>query len=440
MHRITALAITIAAAASLHAEVTYSKEIARLIAAKCQGCHREGDIAPFTLGSYTEVGARLRSIKSAVESGRMPPWKPAAGPHAFRGNYGLTDSEKTMVLEWIAAGAPEGDPEDLPSPAESTGEWQLGDPDAVVSMPQSFSVPPGSDTYRCFALPYELSSRKWLRALQVAPGNRTTVHHVLLFLDPNSASVEWDGADGNPGYNCFGSAGRGIDNIVGAWAPGLRANFLPDGIGIPLPSRGRLVMQVHYHPHGDHHGADSAGADQPADTDQTKVALYFTPAPPDREIFFLPLLNDNFKIPAGSSQTTVRVQVEVPSILETDLLIVGPHMHLLGRDIKVEKLPPAPSTEAETLIHIPDWDFTYQSLYTFEKEVHLGPLSRVRLSCTYDNSDSNPNNPSDPPKDVTYGESTTDEMCLSFLGVVFPQGLLNSAPNRINMLRNSISR
>ncbi len=406
------------------AQVTYSREISRLIEAKCETCHREGDIAPFTLASYSEVRSRLSAIRSQVSNGQMPPWKPAGGEHRYSNFFGLTEAERQILLGWIAAGAPEGNPADLPVKAPAAGGWQLGEPDAVVSMPQAFTVPEGGDTYRCFVLPYEIGAASWIKAVQVAPGNRALVHHALLFADPEGVSEAWDGADGRPGYDCFGSAGEGVDEVLAAWAPGYRASSLPDGLGIPLPRRGRLVLQVHYHPHDGHHAQElhKSHAAAPS-SDQTSLALYFTRSRPRQEMIYLPLDTEDFEIPAGAGDHTVEAEFEMPAFLSVDLHVLGPHMHLLGRSIKVEKFPTDPAAKAETLIAIPDWDFNWQGLYTLRQPVPLEPFSRVRVTCSYDNSAANPRNPHNPPQAVTYGESTTDEMCLSFLGVALPEGL-----------------
>lgn len=405
------------AAATLGADgPTYSKEVSRLLRERCESCHREGGSAPFALSSYEDVKSRARSIRGAVESGVMPPWKPEPGVNAFRDSLALTAGEKETLFAWLDAGAPEGDQADLPEPAAPVGPWPLGEPNAILAMPKPFEIPGGRDTYRCFSIPFETPGPRWVSAMQIAPGNRDAVHHVLLFLDASGASAALDGKDGKPGYDCFGGPGEGVDEVLGAWAPGFRARHLPDGIGIAVPSAGRIVMQVHYHPHH-HAGAHQHGA---AEADQTKVGLYFTQQPPKEELFYVGIENDRFAIPAGEKSFEVVAEETIPAFVSLDALVIGPHMHLLGRSIKVEKFAPPPSTESEVLISIKDWDFNWQNFYTFEKRVTLGGSDRLRLTCTYDNSSGNPRNPSHPPKLVTYGEETTDEMCLAFIGVLLP--------------------
>lgn len=407
-----AFALPVIAAAQ---QPTYSKEISRLLRERCEICHRAGGGAPFTLASYEEVSSRARAIRNAVETGLMPPWKPAPGTHRFRDSLALTDDERSLLFAWLDADAPEGDPAGLPPPlVPPTTPWPLGEPDAVVEMPKPFTIPAGGDTYRCFSIPFETPGARWVSALQVAPGNQAFVHHVLLFLDSTGASATLDGQDGQPGYDCFGTV-EGADDVLGAWAPGFRPARLPATVGIAIPPAGRIVIQVHYHPHA--HATDHA---HEASTDQTRIGLYFTPEPPKEELYYITMENDRFEIPPGTPAHVVVAEEKVPAFVSLDALVVGPHMHLLGRSIKLERFAPAPSAEPETLIAIDKWDFNWQNFYTFEEPVRLNGSDRLRLTCTFDNSADNPRNPSQPPKLVTYGEQTTDEMCLAFIGVLLP--------------------
>lgn len=431
MNKLFALFLVYFGAATA-AEVTYSKEISRLMQTKCQNCHRAGDIAPFPLMSYEETRSRAAAIRSAVSSGKMPPWKPSAGSLEFQNSYGLSEEERKLLLEWLANGAPEGNKADLPPAREETGEWQLGTPDLVLEMPKAFEVPAGTDTYRCFVLPYELGRQSWVSAVQVLPGNRSVVHHALLYLDPEGVSEAWDGKDGKPGYDCFGDAGDGVEELVGSWVPGARTTRLPETIGVPLPTKGRIVMQVHYHDHGGHdmqsgHGMHAAHA-APA-TDRTKAGFYFTKLPPKQEMIFNGLQTEEIEIAPGVPDEVVQVEESFSPVFDLEMLVVGPHMHLVGKSIKVEKLA-ANTGAAETVINIDNWDFDYQGLYTLKNKLLLEAGSGLRLTCSYDNSADNPRNPNSPPILVTYGEASTDEMCLAFVGIVLPEGFNVGASQR----------
>ena len=142
---------------SANAQYNYSKDISRIFQAKCQQCHREGDIAPFALDSYSAATMWADDIKAAVKEKRMPPWKPVDGFNSFRDAWGLSDEERTKIVNWIDGGMVEGDSADLPEPLPNTGEWLLGDPDKIVQMPVNFAIPAKKDTYRCFVIPSELT-------------------------------------------------------------------------------------------------------------------------------------------------------------------------------------------------------------------------------------------------------------------------------------------
>lgn len=385
---------------------TYSREISRIFQSKCERCHRPGDIAPFALINYQRAVTYAADIKRAVTEGAMPPWKPVPGHGEFRDAYGLSDEERQAILSWIDAGTPEGDPADLPEPLPLTGEWQLGEPDAILTGPE-FNVPDMKDLYRCFVLPTDFGGQKFVTAYQIAPGNKSIVHHVLLFIDEKGESAKLDGKDGAPGYNCFGGpvVTLGIGGGLGGWAPGVRAAPLPEGIGVAVPPKARIIMQVHYFAEG-----------KPG-IDQTRIGLYFSQKPIERRLIYVPLLNDGFSIPPENKDYEVTAEYRIPLFLDAKLINIGPHMHLLGKQIKVEA--DIPRNGAEKLVYVDKWDFNWQNFYTYVEPIALPAFSTVRLSCRYDNTTDNPRNPNNPLKAVGWGESTQDEMCLVFLGVTF---------------------
>lgn len=389
------------------AQPTWSKEVSRIVQAKCEGCHRPGDIAPFSLTNYDEVSTWAQDIKRVVTDRSMPPWKPVAGN--FRDFWGLTDEERKTILDWIEAGTPQGDPADLPEPLARSGPWPLGEPDLVLEMPEPFEVTRGRDIYRCFLLSPNLEEDKWISAVQVLPGNRQVVHHVVLFTDDSGQAEKLDAAEEGPGYTCFGGPGFDVnitnlstlDLLGGSWAPGMRARHLPEGIGMFLSRKSKIVMQVHYFPSG------------PPGLDRSKIGLYFTK--PGKKLRFVPLMNTTFRIPPGEEKTVTQ-QLTIPLFMDAQAVVIAPHMHLIGRKIKVEL---ERRNEITELIRIDDWDFNWQSFYTFAEPVDLRPGDRLKLTCTFDNSDKNPRNPFNPPQEVRWGEGTRDEMCLAFIGTVF---------------------
>ena len=388
------------------AQPTYSREISRIFQSKCERCHRIGDIAPFALNSYQRAVTWAQDIKRVVSEGIMPPWKPVPGHGEFRDAYGLSGEERQAIIDWVDAETPAGDVSELPEPLPVSGEWQLGEPDAILTGPE-FDVPSMKDLYRCFVIPTDFDAQKFVTAYQISPGNKQIVHHVLLFIDEKGESAGLDGKDGAPGYNCFGGPGVNltIGGGLGGWAPGTRSAHLPDGIGVALPAKARIIMQVHYFAEG-----------KPG-LDQTKVGLYFATKPVERRLIYVPLINDRFSIPPGEKDYEVTAQYRIPLFLDAKLINIGPHMHLLGTQIRVEAEIPQKGTEK--LVYIDKWDFNWQNFYTYVEPIALPAFTDVRMSCKYDNTAENPRNPNNPLKAVGWGEGTQDEMCVVFLGVTF---------------------
>lgn len=383
--------------------VTFSNQAVRIFQKNCQVCHREGEVAPFPLLEYGDAKTYSQAIANAVRHRRMPPWKPVEGQ--FRGDRRLLDNELETLLLWAATGALEGDRRLLPKPLVFPRDWTLGEPDLILEMETPYAPDPtGGDDYRCFSLPTGLTEGAKIKALDIQPGNRRIVHHIILFPDPEGHSAALGGGeDPDPGYTCFGGPGFDSTGFLGGWVPGGRPQVLPDGTAVSIAAGSRLVMQVHYSP---------AGTLQ---QDQTRVGLYFTEEPATREMTFLPLVNMDFTIPAGAKDYGVTAEFTVPPFIpRARIYSLLPHMHLLGREIKLDVTYVDGS--AETLIRIDDWDFHWQDMYWLEEPRLVRPGTRLKLTCVYDNSADNPRNPNSPPQDVGWGERTVDEMALIFIG------------------------
>lgn len=387
------------------AQPTYAREVSRILQAKCQMCHRPNDIAPFSLLTYEDAQTWAEDIQRVVTEKIMPPWKPVHGFGEFRDAYNLTDDERITLTSWVAAGAPMGDPADLPEPKAQTGEWQLGEPDMVVQMPEIFTPNRGRDVYRCFVVSNPFQETAYVKAIDVLPGDRRIVHHVIMFIDDKGDAEKLDAAEEGPGYTCFGGPGFeiSINGMLGGWAPGSLPKPLPEGISIQIPKGGRLIMQVHYFPVGR------------TGDDLTKVGLYFSKEKVERRLFYIPVVNTTFRIPPGNANYEVTANFAVPIFLDAKIVQVFPHMHQLGRKIKLEYQEPRQTMKP--LIYIDNWDFNWQGFYNYKDQIPVPAFSNLKLTCEFDNSSNNPKNPNDPVKEVRWGEATTDEMCIAFLGV-----------------------
>jgi len=415
--------------AAANPSVTFTEDVAPIVFNKCTTCHRPGEAAPFSLMTYDDVKRRGTLIAKAVTSRAMPPWKAVASDFAYKGDRRLSESEIDTINRWVEAKMPEGDPARLPGMPPFTPGWQLGPPDLVVTMSEPFEVPAyGPDVYRNFVVPLNLKEDKWVRAVDFRPSARTVVHHSLFFLDGTGTARQADARDSKPGFpgemgGFSGARGQLVRMLsggnlagrtsaatamtdesravgtLGGWALGANAKALPDGLAFFVPKEADLVLSTHFHPSGK------------VEKETSTVGLYFASAPPTQAFagLALPALFGVFEgidIPPGEKEYTIRDSFVLP--VDVKAFNVGAHAHYLAKRMKLTATLPDGSTK--TLLQIDDWDFAWQDQYPFENFVPLPKGTRLDGWITYDNSAENPRNPSNPPKRVTWGEQSTDEM------------------------------
>ena len=401
--------------ATAAASLTYSKDIAPLLNKNCVSCHRTGEVGPFSLESYADVKKRAAQIALVVDRRIMPPWK--LDSHGeFQGERRLTDKQISTIKRWAADGAVEGPRSDLPPVPPFPADWALGKPDIVLQPARDYHLASeGRDVYRCFVIPTRFDEDRYVSAIDVHPGNRAVVHHVLVYIDTEGRARKMDSKESEPGYSTGGGIGFLPSGMLGGWAPGAMPTHLPKETGILLPKGADVVLEVHYHKDGK------------PETDRSQVALYFSKQPVERALHLFPLANVGIRIPAGKIDHEEKANIMVP--LGVTLYTLFPHMHNLGRQITVTAT--LPEGTKKQLLHIPDWDFNWQGFYAYKQPVHLPAGTRIDLVAHYDNSAGNPRNPNSPPKELIWGEQTSDEMCLCFLGFTvdaerLPQKLVGS--------------
>ena len=383
---------------------TFSNEVVRILQSRCQTCHRPGEHAPFPLITYRDVYDRRDDVKDAVRGRAMPPWKPVAGFGDFLDSRRLSDAELTTLVSWIEAGAPEGDRAKLPPPRVFPEGWRLGPPDHVLEMAEAFTVPAkASDVYRCFLIPTNFPEDRWVTKAEYAPGDRKLVHHILSYIDTGTAAADLDRADPGPGYTCFGGPGFLPAGGLSGWAPGIQPRVTESGVGMLLPKGATVVLQMHY----------NNDATQ-SRTDRTRMALHFAKAPIEQRQRSFAVVNRTFTIPPGERRYEVRGSVTIPPGRNVHANTISPHMHLLGREMKVTAT--YPDGTVRPLVHIDDWDFNWQGTYMFTKPVPLPSGTRIDMVAIFDNSAENLRQPTRPPRAVSWGEGTTDEMAIVFLG------------------------
>jgi hypothetical protein len=210
-----------------------------------------------------------------------------------------------------------------------------------------------------------------------------------------------DEAEAGPGYTSFGGPGFLPSGELDGWAPGKLPYFLPDGIARSLPKGSDLVMQVHYHSNGK------------PEEDLTQVGIYFAKKPITKRLGILPLIAP-LSIPAG--EANYKTSSSFPMPFDAKAIFVIPHMHLLGREIGIEAT--LPGGKKLPLIQINDWDFNWQDTYNYKDFVSLPKGTQLTLRARYDNSAANPRQPNNPPQNVAWGEATTDEMSIAFIGYI----------------------
>jgi len=378
--------------------VTFSHDVAPILYRRCVACHRPGGVAPFSLLTYQDAAKRAPLIATVTTKRIMPPWLPSA-PH-FRDERRLSDAEIATLSQWAAAGAPAGDLAAAPAPPRFPDGWQLGAPDLEAKMALDFAVPAdGSDLYRCFVAPASVAQDRWVRAVDMRPGNPQAVHHAILFQDISGTARK---RDTGSGYDCFGTPGFLPARGLAGWTPGSLPYQAPADMPELLHAHADLVLQVHYHPFGR------------AVADRTAVALYFTDRKPTRQAQDIPLGSNRIDIPPGDHAYKVTDHFTLP--VDVDAIGINPHAHYICKEMYGYAV--LPDGTRRTLLRIPDWNFNWQQQYLYAAPVRLPAGTDVIMEFTYDNSADNPRNPAHPPMRVTWGPSSTDEMAGLHIAVV----------------------
>jgi len=381
-------------------QVTYARDIAPILFANCAECHRPGEVAPFALLNYEDAAKRSEWIQRVTERRLMPPWKAKEGHGHFLDARRLSDRQIELIAAWAKAGAPQGDAADLPPQPVFAEGWRLGEPDVILTAPIAFPVPAdGPDIFQHFLVPIEIPKDKTIVAFEFRPGTPSVVHHSLVFLDSRGGSRRRDAQTPEPGWTSSGSVDASITSMVGVWTPGMTPRYFPNETGIPLEQGTDLVVQLHLHPSGK------------AETDQSRIGLYFADKPVKKTISRNPLVMGSLiiDIPPGQQRYRTASTFVLPSPLT--LASVFPHMHLIAKEMKVTAT--LPDGKVEPLIWIDDWNFYWQDAYVYHEPLLLPAGTKIEIESYYDNSSGNPFNPSSPPQQVRFGNGSNDEMCFA---------------------------
>ncbi|HET6879425.1 MAG TPA: redoxin domain-containing protein [Pirellulales bacterium] len=368
-------------------EVTYSNQIARLLQQKCVECHRSGEIAPFPLTDYEEVVGWAETVQEVVHEGRMPPWFANPEFGKFANDARLSDEEKRLLDDWVAAGCPEGDRTQLPPPREFTVGWQIPQPDQVIFIrdePVTVQAE-GTVAYQYYSVDPGFKEDKWIKAAECRPDNRAVVHHIVAFFVPAGEKLR-----------------DGLRGAMVGYAPGMPPNQFDEGTAMLVPAGSRVVFQLHYTPNGSEQ------------KDRSSLGLVFAdPATVTMRVGGGMAGNRFFQIPPGDGNYEVGSHHKFDK--DVRLMTLTPHMHLRGKSFRYEA--EYPDGSREVLLDIPRYDFNWQLRYRL-LEPKLMPKG-TKLVCTahFDNSAENLANP-DPTQAVRWGDQTWEEMMIGYFSTL----------------------
>jgi hypothetical protein len=382
--------------------VTFHEHVVPVLQKNCQSCHRPGEAAPFSMLTYRDARPWAAAMKRAAVSRKMPPWHADPSVGHFANDRRLSQEEIDTIARWADAGAPEGDPTKAPAPLTFLEGWNIGQPDKILEMPQAFSVPAtGTVDYQWIVMPIGLDKDTWIEGVEVRPGDRSVVHHVIAFYRRPGSKWLVDAKPGIPTPKGSGDSEAGMsDGAIGGYVPGLPAGRLPSGRAIFLPAGSDIVLQVHYNATGK------------ATTDRTKVGIVFAKKDVAERSFQIGLANPGFVIPPGDPNYRVDADITVDS----DVRVIGftPHMHLRGKSFEFRAL--LPDGTREVLLRVPKYDFNWQLTYDLAQERVFPKGTKFEATATFDNSENNPFNP-DPKASVRFGDQTWDEMMVGFIDI-----------------------
>ncbi len=382
-------------------DVTYAEHVAPILMENCATCHRPGEVAPMSLLTYEDARRYSRQIGVEVSERRMPPWHAAPDLRHYTNDRSLDDAEIATIERWVATGTLRGDDALAPPIPTFNDSWQLGEPDLALTWDSPYQIAAdGDDEYRCFVLDPGFEEDQWVDVIEVIPGNREVDHHIVIYVDQGGTiAPQRDAAEPGEGYTCFGGPGFQAYMVPG-WGPGYVSAETPEGSGYLLEAGSKIVVQMHYHKNGT------------AQEDLTRVGLRYARRPTQRVLYNGYALGGGFfglRIPAGEPNHVVTGRTPVTEDITVHSIVA--HMHYLGKAMDIwATLPDGTRID---LVTVPRFDFFWQTQYGLAEPQRLPAGSVVHMEATFDNSPESPYQHSNPPREVTFGEQTTDEMAVA---------------------------
>jgi len=410
--------------------LTFARDIAPIVYRNCAPCHRPGEAGPFPLLSYQDVKKHAPEVADVTSRRFMPPWAPEAGYGDFSDERRLTAGEIQMIKDWVSQGAPEGNPSETPPLPKFAEGWQLGPPDLIVDAPNGYTLSAsGPDVYWNFIIPVALEKMRYVRAVEIRPGDKRIVHHANLYVDRARSARRQETAAGQgfPGMDVVidRPLSEPDDGHFLFWKPGGAPYVEPEGFAWRLDPGNDLVLNAHLRPTG-----------KPEQVRPT-IGLYFTDQPQEKFPMLVNLEHDGaLDIPPGNSDFLVSDDFRLP--MDVDVLAVYPHAHYLGH--LLEGYATLPNGQRKWLIRIPDWDPNWQGAYHYRQAVFLPKGTVISMRYHYDNSAANPRNPNQPPRRVVAGNQATDEMGHLWLQVLPKPDMISARGDRRMELQEALMR
>ena len=386
--------------AKAQAQVTFTKDVAPIFQRSCQRCHRPGEIAPMSLMTYQQARPWARSIKARVSAREMPPWfiDKTIGIQEFKDDPSLTDEEIDTIVKWVDAGAPQGNPGDMPAAKEfaAVGDWQIGNPDIIVKFP-AYTVPAaGPDLFGDLLAEVPIFEDRYIKAIQTrsaTPASHKVVHHAL------SYSVDAAAAE---------SMSEGGQFLV-EYASGKNAEVYPEGSGVLLQKGQKAKLSYHLH---------SIGVETKAEV-ELGIVLYPKDYKPDHIRWSRQLAQPTtpLDIPAGTvSRSDGYTILHKPA----RLIAFQPHMHNLGKRQCLELIYPTSGTRTNSeMVNCANFNNNWHLTYNYTDDAQpLVPAGTILHNIQWhDNTASNPR-AKDPKNWVGDGQRTIDEMGFFWIGWV----------------------
>jgi tetratricopeptide (TPR) repeat protein len=389
-----------AASSAAPADITFNRDIAPILFAKCASCHRPGEAAPFSLLSFDDARRRARQIAELTQRRIMPPWLPEPGHGEFAGNRRLSESQIEQIQKWARAGAPEGDPTDLPAAPTLVNGWQLGTPDLVLESPPFTLAAGGGDAFRNFVIPIAIATPQWVESIELRATNPRATHHARLGVDRSFESIRRDAADPEPGYEGM-AWGQDPDGQLVTWVPGIVPHRAAPGSAWRLYPKTGVVLHTHMQPTGK------------TEEVRFQIGVHFASESPSLRPIILRIGSRDIDIRPGDAKFEASDEFLVP--VDLDVRSIFPHAHSICRTVDVQA--ELPDGSQKSLVRISDFNEKWHDDYQFVEPERLPRGTRIRSTFTYDNSDANVRNRRHPPTRVVYGPNAADEMADVYLQV-----------------------